>query len=85
MARQEKSRQQAQFNLLKALPFEKTNYLLFGAGLLVLVLGYVALSWGEWDSWMSLNIGPILLVLGYCVIFPAAILYRKRRPAADSE
>lgn len=85
MARQEKSKQQSQFNLFKTLPFERVNYLLFGAGLLVLVLGYVALSWGHWDSWMSLNVGPVLLVLGYCVIFPAAILYRKRRHTDDSE
>jgi len=85
MARQEKNKQRNQFTLFKALPFVKMNYLLFGAGLLVLVLGYAALSWGNWDSRMSLNLGPVLLVLGYCVVIPGAILYRKRPAKDESE
>ena len=61
------------------LPFTKTNYYLFGAGLLVLVLGYLALSKGPWDSFWSLSLAPILLVFGYCVMIPVAILYKKKQ------
>lgn len=54
----------------EGLPFTKKNYLIFLVGLLVIVIGYVALGQG------SITLAPILLVLGYCVIIPVAILYR---------
>jgi len=48
------------------------NSLLLSAGLAVLVAGYVALARG------SITLAPMLLVLGYCVIIPAALLVRGR-------
>jgi len=60
------------------LPFTKQNYQLFGIGILVLILGYIAMAQPPWDSFWSLTLAPILLVLGYCVIIPFAILYRKK-------
>jgi len=54
----------------EGLPFTKKNYFIFLLGLLVIVIGYVALAQG------SITLAPILLVLGYCVIIPVAILYR---------
>ena len=60
----------------EGLPFTKTNYYIFLAGLVAIVLGYVSLAQG------SITLAPILLVLGYCVIVPVAILYRgKDHPA----
>jgi len=50
------------------LPFTSKNYLLFAIGLLVIVIGYIALGYG------SITLAPILLVLGYCVIIPVAIM-----------
>jgi hypothetical protein len=61
-----------------ALPFTKRNYQILGLGLLVIVLGYVALSQSPWDGTMPLVVAPILLVLGYCVIIPFGILYRSK-------
>jgi hypothetical protein len=63
----------------QTLPFTSTNYLLFGIGLLVIIVGYIFLSIGPWDSFYSLTAAPILLVIGYCVIFPIAILYHKKK------
>ena len=63
----------------QALPFSKTNYLLFALGLLVITIGYILLSIGPWDSFYSLTAAPILLVIGYCVILPVAILYHKKK------
>jgi len=60
------------------LPFTKVNYLLFVIGLVLLVSGYIALSHGPWDSFESLTLAPILLVLGCCVVIPLAIIYHKR-------
>jgi hypothetical protein len=50
------------------LPFTKKNYLLFAVGLVVIIIGYIALSMG------SITLAPILLVLGYCVVIPIAII-----------
>ena len=59
-----------------AVPFGRRNWLLFGVGLAVIVLGYVLLSIPPADGFLSLTAAPLLLVLGYCVILPVAILYR---------
>ena len=70
-----------------ALPFTKRNYQILGLGLLVIILGYVALSQAPWDGTMPLVVAPILLVLGYCVIIPLGILYREKsetQPAPTS-
>ncbi|TMQ59228.1 MAG: hypothetical protein E6K75_04410 [Candidatus Eisenbacteria bacterium] len=50
------------------LPFGKKNYMLFGVAALVIIAGYVALSKG------SITVAPILLLLGYLVLIPIAIL-----------
>jgi hypothetical protein len=50
------------------LPFGRKNYILFGVGALVVVAGYVALAGG------SITLAPILLLLGYLVVIPWAIL-----------
>lgn len=62
----------------RVFPYTKTNSSLFGLAILFLILGYLALSQGPWNSFMSLTVAPILLVIGYCVLFPLAILYRKK-------
>jgi hypothetical protein len=61
-----------------ALPFTKRNYQILGLGLIVIVLGYLALSQSPWDGTMPLVVAPILLVLGYCVVIPFGILYREK-------
>lgn len=61
-----------------SLPFTKTNYLIFLAGLLFIIFGYIALGQGPWNSFTSLSLAPVLLIIGYLVLIPAAILYKKR-------
>ena len=58
------------------LPFTSKNYILFAIGLFVIVLGYITLGYG------SITLAPILLVLGYCVIIPIAIIINggKQKP-----
>jgi hypothetical protein len=50
------------------LPFTKKNYILFAIGIFVIVIGYITLGYG------SITLAPILLVLGYCVLIPIAII-----------
>jgi hypothetical protein len=67
------------------LPFSSENYIIFGAGIFLIILGYLALSKGPWDSFWSLTLAPILLVIGYCVAIPLAILYRKKKKESGQE
>lgn len=48
--------------------FAPINYALFGAALAAIIAGYVLLSRG------SVTAAPLLLVLGYIVLVPAALL-----------
>ena len=70
-------------NKTQKLPFTRTNYILFGVGLAVLIVGFKLLSIGPWNSVSSLTIAPILLILAYCIIFPVAILYHRRKPEQE--
>lgn len=58
------------------LPFTRENFLIIGAGLLTLILGYVAMIEGSVEGFLPLVAAPILLLIGYCVIVPFGILYR---------
>ena len=66
------------------LPLAKTNYQILGAGLLIILAGYVALAQQPWDGTMPLIVAPILLVVGYCIIIPYGILFR-RKEATDAD
>jgi hypothetical protein len=51
----------------------------FALALAVIVIGYLTLAAG------SITLAPILLVLGYCVLVPVAIVFRPRtRRMADT-
>ena len=52
----------------ESLGFGKLNYTLMAVGLGLIVLGYIFLASG------SITMAPILLVLGYCVVLPVALL-----------
>ena len=59
--------------------WSKNNYLLIGLGLLTLIIGFLIMGQGEWDNPISLTVSPIVLLLAYIVIFPLAILYKKKK------
>lgn len=56
----------------RAAPFTLINYLLFAIGLLDIVIGWFLLRGGH------ITIAPIMLIVGYCVIIPLAIMFRKK-------
>ena len=63
-------------NISEGLPFKRKNWFVFAVGLAVIALGYFLLSIPPADEFWSLTMAPVLLVVGYCVIIPAAILLK---------
>ncbi len=65
-------------------PLLRQNYLILAVGLLVILTGFALMSTGiteepavpdgTWNNPMAINVAPALLVIGYCVIIPFAIL-----------
>ena len=78
MARIEKRVVAKQKVFSSGLPFTKLNYQILSAGILCITLGYIALAQDPWNGTMPLVVAPIFLVLGYCVIVPIGILFRKK-------
>ena len=64
----------------QSFPFGRRNWMLAGVGLVAIVLGYVLLSVPPADGFLSLTLAPILLVTGYCVLIPAAMIVRENQP-----
>ncbi len=58
-------------------PYERKNYVLFGIGVFVIILGYLTMYLGEVNSFQSLVVSPLLLLIGYLVLIPYALLHRK--------
>ena len=63
----------------KGLPYTSINYIIFAAGIGLIILGYIFLGIGPWNSVWSLTIAPILLGLGYIIALPVAILYQEKK------
>jgi hypothetical protein len=61
------------------LPLGRENFIILGIGLAVIILGYLAMLEGSVEGFLPLVLAPILLVLGYCILIPFGIMYRKNR------
>lgn len=70
---------------IQTLSLEPINYQIILAGVVVIIAGYFALSAKPWDNPIALNVAPVLLVLGYCVIVPIGIIYRKKKSESDQQ
>lgn len=59
-------------------PFGRKNYMLFGIALVVIIVGYICLGYGDDPNHpITLTLAPILLVIGYLII-PFAIMARDK-------
>ena len=58
--------------------WDRTNYLLFLSGVICCIIGFYFMSIKPWDSTASLNIAPVILFIGYTILFPVAILFRRK-------
>ncbi len=60
------------------LPLQRENFIIIGIGLLFIIAGYLALSGNTVESFSQLTVAPILLLIGYLVVIPFGIMYRKK-------
>ena len=60
-----------------SLPYTRRNLIIFGAGILTILVGYVFLAQPPVNGFMSLTLAPILLVIGYCILIPVGLLLGK--------
>jgi len=61
------------------MPWTRKDYILLGAGLVTILVGYLLMSTGmgvgNWDNPLAVSVAPVVLVIGYCVIIPLAIMF----------
>lgn len=62
---------------------QRINYTILLAGIVTILVGYLVMAAGDDVSPLSVTIGPLILVVGYCVLIPLGILYRRRK--ADTQ
>jgi hypothetical protein len=60
------------------LTLTSTNYIIFGIGILTIIIGYLVMANGDTYSFRTLSLAPVILLIGYLIIIPIAILYRKK-------
>ncbi|MGE5350631.1 MAG: hypothetical protein ACM3P0_01010 [Acidobacteriota bacterium] len=63
----------------------KENYYLLILGAVILIAGFFVMSLGKWDNPVSLVVSPILLVIGYLVVLPAAIFFRRKQTTKKAD
>ncbi|MFC1693590.1 hypothetical protein ACFL1R_08810 [Candidatus Latescibacterota bacterium] len=61
------------------------NLKLYYAAVAVILLGYVLLAISDANSVTSLTLGPIVLVLGYLVVMPIALLTGVHKKDSDPD
>ena len=70
-------------SLFESWDFSTINYVLFGIGLALIIVGYFVMAAGEVNSFQSLTLAPIMLFVGYIILIPAALIYRGKSPEVE--
>lgn len=58
--------------------WDKSNYYILLAGVILSIIGFYLLSIKPWDSTESLYMAPIVLFIAFVIVFPLSILFRKK-------
>ncbi|MEE2754616.1 MAG: hypothetical protein VX910_11585 [Candidatus Latescibacterota bacterium] len=61
------------------LPYEKRNGIVFVVAIALILIGYICMSQPPVDGFLSLTLAPILLVIGYVFLIPAALLMKTQK------
>ena len=65
--------------LIEGWSFNRINYIIFFIGVLFIVFGYIIMATGETESLQSVKIAPLILIFGYCVLIPFALLIKPKK------
>ena len=57
--------------------YNNINYILFFIGLTFIIIGYIIMALGSVNSFQSIDLSPTLLFIGYIIIIPLSLYYRK--------
>ena len=66
-------------NLFNSWSYTKINYILFVSGVLMIILGYIIMVTGETNSFQSLSLSPVILLIGYLILIPASLIYKEKK------
>jgi hypothetical protein len=66
-------------DLFNGWSFDKENYILFAVGIITIILGYVIMALGETYSFQSLSVAPVFLFIGYLILIPISLIYKKNK------
>ena len=58
--------------------WEKQNYIILISAAVLLIIGYFVMSIDPWNSTPAIVVSPIILLIVYILIVPAAILFTKK-------
>jgi hypothetical protein len=61
-----------------SLPYDRRNAIVFAAAIGAILVGYIAMAQPPVDGFLSLTLAPILLVIGYVFLIPAALLMKSQ-------
>ena len=62
----------------QSLGLTKMNLYIFLAAIGTLIIGYIFMAIGKTYDFVSLYLSPIILTIGYVVVLPMSILYKKK-------
>ena len=65
--------------------WERSNYIILGVGIGIIILGFLLMAQSPWDNPVSLSISPIVLLIAYLIIFPLSILYKKKNSVETAD
>jgi len=80
-----KKRKQTSASIFGDWDFTPANYLIFLTGIVVILLAYIIMALGSTNSFQALTLAPIMLILGYLVIIPLAIIYKPRNRSKNQK
>jgi len=66
-------------------PLERENFMIIGAGIVLLIIGYILMAQNSVDGFIPTVISPILLVIGYCIVIPYGILKRPKSAVTSEQ
>ncbi len=66
-------------DFFQSMGLTKMNLYIFLASLGVIILGYILMALGDTYDVLSLYISPIVLTIGYVIILPFSVLYKRNK------